>query len=81
MKDLVHGIPQIKIREDIVYGAYTKRKYVKSSFKQNKKVDIEESNLISNSFDDANLENIKDEPDSHLTIIDALAIGVTGIIP
>ncbi|KAK6777921.1 hypothetical protein RDI58_024639 [Solanum bulbocastanum] len=56
-----------------------KGKYLKSSFKKNKKVDTEESNLLSNIFDDANLGNITDEPGSHLTIIDAPTAGDTGL--
>ena len=34
---------------------------------------FEESDMISNIFDDANLENIAYEPGSHLTIIDVPA--------
>jgi len=79
MKDLVHATLRIKICVAIVHGVYVKEKYLKSSFKQNKKVDIEESDLISNIFDNANLGNIVDEPGSHLTIIDAPAAGDTGL--
>ncbi|KAH0741142.1 hypothetical protein KY290_034185 [Solanum tuberosum] len=40
---------------------------------------VEESDMISNIFDDANLGNIANEPGSHLTIIDAPASEVTGL--
>ncbi|KAH0672633.1 hypothetical protein KY290_024862 [Solanum tuberosum] len=73
MKDLIHGIPQIKIFEAIVRGAYVKGKYMKSSLKQNKKVVTKESDLISNILDYANLENFVDEHGPHLTIIDSPA--------
>ena len=38
---------------------------------KDEKKKVEESDIISNIFDDANLENIAYEPGSHLTIIDA----------
>jgi len=38
-----------------------------------------ESDMISNTFDYANLGNIANEPGSHLTIIDAPASEVTGL--
>ncbi|KAK6779908.1 hypothetical protein RDI58_022092 [Solanum bulbocastanum] len=64
MKHLVHVTLQIKICVAIVHAVYAKEKYVKSSFKQNTKVHTEESNHISNIFDDENLGNIVDEPGS-----------------
>ncbi|KAG5572241.1 hypothetical protein H5410_062007 [Solanum commersonii] len=42
-------------------------------------VDTEETDMISNICDDANLGNIADKPGSQLTIIDALVAGDTGL--
>ena len=41
---------------------------------KNEKKKVEESDMISNIFNDANLGNTAYEPGSHLTIIDATAI-------
>ncbi|KAH0769858.1 hypothetical protein KY290_013839 [Solanum tuberosum] len=46
---------------------------------ENDEKDAEESDLISNIFDDANFGNITDEPGSHLTIIYAPATEDTGL--
>ena len=40
---------------------------------------VEESDMISNIFDDAKLGNIENELGSTLTIIDSHAVGVTGL--
>ena len=40
---------------------------------KDEKKKVEESDMISNIFDDANLGNTAYEPSSHLTIIDATA--------